>query len=94
MLEAKLQPWLAETLTGLNNGVRRPEHEFILGYFNLTTQGVLSTHKMHYTLSQITTMAHNNPRSFVGVIVLPNRAGDVRAGVKSFVYACELLNGF
>ncbi|CAK9076905.1 unnamed protein product, partial [Durusdinium trenchii] len=89
LIDAKLAPWLSETLSGLNSGVRRPEHELILGYFNLTSQGVLSTHKLHYMLSQVTTLCHNNPRSFVAVIVLPNRAGDPRAGVKSEIKAEE-----
>ena len=84
MLEAKLQPWLAETLTGLNNGMRRPENEGVIGLFNLTTQGVLSNHKLHFTLSQLTSMSHNSPKSFIGVLVLPNRAGDLR--VKSLVH--------
>ena len=72
-------------MTGLNQGVRRMDHEMLIGFFNLTTQGVLSNHKLHFALSQLTTLAHNSPKSFVGVLVLPNRAGDIRVGSVKFL---------
>jgi len=58
------------------------EHECTVAYVNFTTQGVLSTAKMQFALHQITTLAHGNTKSFMAVVVLPNRAGDLRSGVK------------
>ena len=77
-MEARLQPWLAECLGGFNGGVRRPENECIIGIFNLTTQGVLSSDKLHFALQQLTTLSHAYPRTFVGLVVMPNRAGDLK----------------
>ena len=77
IMEARLQPWLGECLKGLNGGVRRSENECILGLFNLTTQGVLSADKMHFALQQLTALSHSHPRSFLAVVVMPNRAGDI-----------------
>lgn len=78
IMEARLQPWLADALAGLNNGMRRADNECIIGIFNLTTQGVLSAEKLHFALQQLTTLCHAYPKTFVGVVVMPNRAGDLR----------------
>ena len=77
-LDARLQPWLASTLAGLNSGVRRENCEMIVGIFNITTQGVLSLHKFQYLMQQITSMAHSHSKSFIAVVVMANRAGDTR----------------
>lgn len=77
-MEARLQPWLAECLGGFNGGVRRADNECIMGIFNLTTQGVLSADKLHFALQQLTTLSHAYPRTFVGLVVMPNRAGDLK----------------
>ena len=82
-MEAKIQPWLQEALAGLNGGIRRHENEAIIGYFNMTTQGVLSASKLHFTLQQLTSLAHNHAKTFIGVVVMPNRAADLRGTVKS-----------
>lgn len=78
IMEAKMQPWLRECLQGLNGGVRRQENEAILGWFNLTTQGVLSVDRLHFCLQQLTTLAAAYPKTFMAVVLLPNRAGDIR----------------
>eukprot|EP00435_Cladocopium_sp_Y103_P001332 s1736_g1.t1 len=78
VMEARLQPWLAECLAGFNGGVRRPDNECIIGIFNLTTQGVLSADKLHFALQQLTTLSHAYPKTFVGLVVMPNRAGDLK----------------
>lgn len=77
-LDARLQPWLAATLSGLNAGVRRENHEMIVGIFNITTQGVLSLHKLQYLLQQLTALCHSHTKSFIAIVVMANRAGDTR----------------
>ena len=79
VMEARLQPWLGESLQGLNGGVRRMENECIVGFCNLTTQGVLAVDKLHFALQQITTLAHAHPKTFIALVILPNRAGDLRS---------------
>lgn len=87
LLEARLQPWLWETLAGLSGGVRRESCEQAIGIFNMPTQGVTSSGKLHFMLQQITSLCHLLPKSFIAVIVLPNRAGDIRTpAVKSGTY--------
>lgn len=81
-LSAKLMPWLEATLQGLNGGLRRPENELVIGFCNYPAMGVISSSRQHFCLSQITSLAHTFPKSFVAVIVLPNRAADLRAGSK------------
>lgn len=78
IMEAKLTPWMSECLLGFNNGMRRLDNECIIGLFNLTTQGVLSVDKLHFALHQVTSLCHAYPKTFVGVVVMPNRAGDLR----------------
>ena len=78
-----MQPWLQDALSGLNGGIRRHDNEAIIGYFNMTTQGVLSASKMHFALHQITSLAHNHTKTFIAVVVMPNRAADLRGTVKS-----------
>lgn len=85
VLEARLQPWLQEALAGLGGGVRRQDNEAIIGFFNLSCQGVVSIDKLHFCLQQITSLCAAYPRTFVAVCVLPNRAGDMRSSpVKSW----------
>ena len=85
-LSAKLMPWLEATLQGLNGGLRRLENELIIGYFNYPAMGVISSSRQHFCLSQITSLAHTFPKSFVAVVVLPNRAADLRSGTKPLAY--------
>lgn len=77
-LDARLQPWLSSTLAGLNSGVRRENSEMVVGIFNLTTQGVLSLRKLQYVMQQLTSLAHSHSKSFIAIVVMPNRAGDAR----------------
>lgn len=92
-LDARLQPWLLARLAGLNNGVRRESAECIIAIFNITTQGVLSLHKQQYLLQQVTTMAHTYGKSFVAIVVMANRAGDMRGSttVKSLAYSVTFV---
>ncbi|CAK9011602.1 unnamed protein product [Durusdinium trenchii] len=82
-LSAKLEPWLQSTLGGLNQGIRRSDNESIIGYVNYVAAGVVSSFKQHFALQQVTGLCHSNPRTFLAVLVLPNRAGDLRSTAKS-----------
>ena len=81
-LSAKLEPWLQSTLGGLNQGIRRSDNESIIGYVNYVAAGVVSLFKQHFALQQVTGLCHSNPRTFLAVLVLPNRAGDLRSTAK------------
>lgn len=81
-LAAKLMPWLESTLQGLNGGLRRVDNELIIAICNYPAMGVISSSRQHFCLSQITSLAHTFPKSFVAVILLPNRAADLRSGTK------------
>ncbi|CAK9011628.1 unnamed protein product [Durusdinium trenchii] len=81
-LSAKLEPWLQSTLGGLNQGIRRSDNESIIGYVNYVAAGVVSSFKQHFALQQVTGLCHSNPRTFLAVLVLPNRAGDLRSTAK------------
>ena len=85
-LAANLEPWLQTTLASLNNGIRRSDNEAVIGFVNYIAAGVVSSWKQHFALQQITSMCHSNPRSFLGVLVLPNRAGDLRSASKRLAY--------
>ena len=79
ILEARLQPWIAEALAGLGGGMRRSSQESIVGFFNMTTQGIMTADKIHFTLQQVTALCSTFPKSFVAVVILPNQAGDLRS---------------
>ena len=64
---------------GLSGGLRRSANECILGLFAMATQGILSVDKMHFTLQQLTALCSTYPKTSVAVVVLPNRAGDLRS---------------
>ena len=83
VMEARLQPWMADCLSGFNNGIRRADNEGMVCICNLTTQGVVSADKLHFALQQLTTLSHAFPKTFIAVVVMPNRAGDVKG--------CKLL---
>lgn len=82
-LAAQLLPWLESTLSGLNGGMRRYDNELVIGYINFPAAGVPSSYKTHFCLSQVTQLASSMTKSFVAVVVMPNRAADLRAGTKS-----------
>ena len=79
---AKLMPWLSSILQGLNGGMRRIDTELVVAICNYPSMGVISSARQHFCLSQVTALAHSFPRSFVAVIVLPNRAADLRTAAK------------
>ena len=79
---AKLLPWLSTTLQGLNGGMRRVDNELVVAICNYPAMGVISSARQHFVLSQVTSLAHSFPRSFVAIIVLPNRAADLRNNAK------------
>ena len=79
VLNAKMLPWLDQSLAGMNGGIRRLEQELVIAFANLPSAGVVSASKQHFLLQQITSLANSYPRSFVAVVVMPNRAADHRA---------------
>ena len=84
VLAAKMHPWVDASLAGMNNGMRRPDSELVIAFVNYPSAGVVSSSRQHFLLHQITHLAHMYPRGFVGVLVLPNRAADLRNLAKSF----------
>ena len=76
---AKYEPWLQETLSGFGNGIRRPDSERIILWCNYVTQGVMSARLNTFCLEQLTQLCHANPRTCTGIVLLPNRAGDLRS---------------
>ena len=79
MLNAKLLPWLENALASMNNGIRRLDQELLVAFCNLPAAGVVSAYKQHFLLTQLTSLAHSFPRAFVAVLVMPNRAADLRS---------------
>lgn len=89
VMEAQLNPWLESTLAGFNSGMRRVDNESVICVRNFTTQGVLAADKLHFALQQLTTLSHAMPKNFVAIVVMPNRAGDIRTtgvGCKSWTW--------
>lgn len=77
-INAKVNPWMQQTLQGYGNGLRRSESERIFAWCNYVTAGVISAVKTEFTVNTITQLAHAHPRNFVAVVLLPNRSGDLR----------------
>ena len=88
---ARNEPWIQATMTAFGNGVRRPENERLIAWVNYVTAGVVSGKKLVFTIEQVTQLLHAFPRTGVAVILLPNRASDLRASPKclgSTVFFC------
>ena len=75
-MEPLVKPWLAEALAGLQGGVRSPSSEMIVYVANLVAQGVVSSAKQTFLVQSLQSAAAHHPNSFVGVVILPNRACD------------------
>ncbi|CAJ1375536.1 unnamed protein product [Effrenium voratum] len=92
-LSAKMEPWLQATLAGFNGGIRRADNECIIGFVNFPVAGVVSSWKQHFALQQVTSLCHAFPRTFLAVLVLPNRAGDLRSSASKAEKAEESDEG-
>lgn len=77
-VSGKVTPWLQQTLQGMGSGLRRFDKERVVGFVNYVSSGIVSGPKMLYTIEAITQLAHSHPRTFIGLILLPNRSGDLR----------------
>lgn len=66
----------------INGGIRRVDQELVVAFVNMPTAGVVSANKQHFLLGQITSLAHSYPQAFVAVIVMPNRAANLRCLAK------------
>ena len=84
-IAAKVGPWIQQTFQGFGSGLRRNDCERLIGWCNYVTAGVLSAPKIEYSLNSITQLAHANPKTFIGVVLLPNRSGDLRTPTKCLV---------
>lgn len=73
-----MMPWIDGTLSGFNAGLRRRDHEGIIVLCNLACQGVCSSAKTMFAVNETTRLLHSAPKSTVAMIVLPNRAADLR----------------
>lgn len=82
---AKVGPWIEQTSQGFGAGLRRNDSERLIGWCNYVTAGVLSAPKIEFTANSITQMAHANPKTFIAVVMLPNRSGDLRTPTKCLV---------
>eukprot|EP00435_Cladocopium_sp_Y103_P022359 s514_g5.t1 len=60
----------------------RPENERLIVWVNYVTAGVVSGKKLVFTIEQVTQLLHSFPRTGVAVILLPNRASDLRKDEK------------
>ena len=79
-ITSNLDPWLDGALSGMNSGIRRRDHEQLVIYVNMQVAGVVSSSKSLFIVQEVTRLLHQFPRTAVAVIVLPNRAGDLRVG--------------
>ena len=77
-LDPQLKPWLSTSLVGLQGGVRNVSTELVVYIANLVTQGVMSAPKVSFLVNSLQSAAANMPNSFVGVVLMPNRASDGR----------------
>lgn len=82
---AKNEPWLQQTLIGFGQGVRRPEQERLILWINYVCAGVVSGKKLVFTLDQVTQQLHAFPRNAVAIVLLHNRASDLRSSPKLLV---------
>jgi len=86
-ITSKLDPWMDAALSGLNSGLRRRDSEQVVIYVNMPCAGVVSSAKNMFCISEVTRLLHQYPRTGIAVIVLPNRAGDLRtAKILGFQY--------
>lgn len=64
--------------------MRRHETERVVIWVNYVTAGVTSGKKLVFTIEQVTQLLHSFPRNSVAVVMLPNRASDLRSSPKCF----------
>ena len=81
-MSAKSEPWIQATMTGFGQGIRRSETERFVVWVNYVSAGVVSAKQLSFSMEHLTQLCHAHPRSCVGVILLPNRAGDLRSSPK------------
>lgn len=77
---AKSEPWIQATFAGFGQGIRRSECERLVLWINYVPAGVVSAKQHTFTIEQVTQLCHSLPRNSCAVVLLPNRAGDLRGG--------------
>ncbi|CAK9003396.1 Uncharacterized protein SCF082_LOCUS7739, partial [Durusdinium trenchii] len=73
-ISGKVLPWMQKTFQGMGCGLRRFDKERLFAFINCVAAGILTAPKILYTVETVTQLAHNCPRTFVAVVLLPNRA--------------------
>ena len=71
-------PWLENSLASMSGGIRRLDQELVVVFVNFQAAGVVSANRQHFVLTQVTALCNSFPRSCVAVLVMPNRAADLR----------------
>lgn len=79
---ARNEPWLQTCLQTFGSGIRRAEQERIILWINYTSAGVVPGKKLVFTIEQATQILHSFPRTAAAVVLLPNRAADLRSSPK------------
>ena len=79
---AKNEPWLQSTLTAFGQGIRRNECERVVVWVNYVSCGVVPAKKIQFTVEQVTQILHSFPKNAAAIILLPNRAADLRSSPK------------
>ncbi len=77
---AQCEPWMQQTLAGFGQGIRRPDAERLLLWVNYVPAGVVSAKQQTFTLQEVTQLCHQFPKTCAAIILMPNRAGDLRGG--------------
>jgi len=67
-------------LAGFGDGIRRADAERVLLWVNYVPAGVVSAKQQTFTMQEVTQLCHQFPRTCAAVILMPNRAGDLRGG--------------
>lgn len=83
---AKNEPWVQNTFSGFGGGIRRHEQERLIIWVNYVSAGVVPGKKLVFTLEHVTQLLHAYPRTAAAVILLPNRAPDLRNSPKNLVF--------
>ena len=91
---AKNEPWIQSTFSGFGGGIRRHDQERLIVWVNYVSAGVVPGKKLVFTLEHVTQLLHALPRTAAAVILLPNRASDLRNSPKNLVLLLISKNFF
>lgn len=78
-MAAKSEPWIQSTMAGFGSGIRRPDSERVVVWVNFVAAGVVSAKQLAFSMEMVTQFCHSYSKNGVAVVLLPNRAGDLRS---------------